>query len=187
MNPEIKQALFRTLPFLLLILGIAFGIRTKRLNPRDLHLSAPTSYSALLRWWLGFLLYVLLTEVVLYQLGLLQVSPWRDALLPSLIKLAGMVILAPIGEELLFRGVLLARLQSWKVGKHAAILIQAVLFVLVHSAAFSLSLTANIGKVQLFVDSLIFAYALYATRSIFTPMALHATGNAIAALEQFVL
>ncbi|GAA4467232.1 hypothetical protein GCM10023189_50540 [Nibrella saemangeumensis] len=168
-------------------MGVALGVRLTKLKPTDLYIHRPTSFKLLLVWCFAFLVYIFITEVVLYRLGLLGSNPWMDSFWPSLIKLVGMVVLAPIAEELFFRGVLLSRLRHWQVNKHLAILIQASIFVLFHSAAFSMSWQASIGKVQIFTDAVLFGYALYVTQSIYTPMVMHATGNAIAALEQFIL
>jgi uncharacterized protein len=98
-----------------------------------------------------------------------------------------MVVLAPIAEEMVFRALLLHKLKQWKVNHYVAIFLQAVIFVALHSAAFQFTLSGNIGKAQIFTDAILFALAMYHTKSVYTPMVMHATGNAVAVLEQFIL
>lgn len=187
MDEELMQVLFRVLPFLAVILGLTVAVKRKKLSTADLYIQRPASYKRLLAWWVSFLAFIILTEVTLHHFGLLRVGTWEGSLLPSLLKITGIVVLAPIAEELFFRGVVLHKLRQWKLKKHAAIALQAVFFVALHSAAFEITLSSNIGKAQIFVDAVLFAYAMYDTRSVYTPMVMHATGNAVAVLEQFIL
>jgi membrane protease YdiL (CAAX protease family) len=187
MNEEIKQVLFRILPFFAIIIGISIAIKRKKLTKADLYIQKPNSYKRLLKWWLGFLIFIILTEITLYKFGILEVSTWKNSLFPSILKIFGMVVLAPIGEELVFRALLLHKLNKWKINHHVAIFIQALIFVALHSAAFQITLSSNIGKAQILVDALFFAYAMYDTKSVSTPIIMHATGNSVAVLEQFIL
>lgn len=187
MDDELKQVLFRTVPFLLLIIGILIGSRRGKFRMADLYMRPPTSYLRLMLWWSMFLLFVLITEFTLYQLGLLKVGQWSNTLIPSIIKITGMLILAPIAEELLFRGLILHVLRKWSVQKHLAIALQALLFTAIHSGITNYDTIGIIGKLQLFTDASLFAYAMYSTRSILTPILMHATGNLVAVLELFWL
>jgi membrane protease YdiL (CAAX protease family) len=138
-------------------------------------------------WWGLFLIFILATEICLYRIGLLDVTPWNHDLSSSIIRVLGIVILAPIAEELLFRGILLHKLEQWKIKRFTSILIQAAAFVGLHSFAYENTLSSNIGIAQSFIDAVIYALAKYNSKSIYTPIAMHATGNLIAILERFIL
>lgn len=125
-------------------------------------------------------------RVTLNYLGLYRASSWSGNVLPSAIKILGIVILAPVAEELFFRGIVLSKLQQWKVNRHLAVVLQAILFMVLHTAIFNYDIHANIAKAQLFTDSVLFAYARFHTKSLYTPIAMHATGNLVAVLEQFI-
>jgi membrane protease YdiL (CAAX protease family) len=187
MDAEIKKYLLRVLPFLLIMLGIAIAIKRKKLNKNELYIQPPNSYKRFLLCWVLFIAFIFIYEVIMYKMGLLHINPWKTAFAPSIIKLIGMVILAPIAEELFFRGVVLCKLRQWKVKKHLAIILQAIFFVALHSLAFENTLSSYLANAQRFTDAIIYAYAMYYTKSLYTPIAMHATGNAVAALEQFIL
>ena len=121
------------------------------------------------------------------KLEILEIDKWNHTLIPSAIRIVGAVILAPITEELFFRGIFLHKLVGWKLNKHLAIFIQSCIFVSFHAFAYQNNLASNIGIVQTFVDATLFGYAKYQTKSIYTPIAMHMTGNLIATLERFIL
>ncbi len=186
MEIEIRDALFRTIPFLLILIGLSIALKRKRITAGELHIRKPVSYKAVAWWVTAFLIYVLVFELTLFQLGLLRINQWEYGFMPSLIRIAGIVVLAPIAEELVFRGLILHKLRQLKVPKHLAIILQAILFVALHSV-YNFTLSSQIAMLQLFSDAVIFAYAMYNTRSIYTPVLLHALGNSVAVLEQFLL
>jgi membrane protease YdiL (CAAX protease family) len=94
-----------------------------------------------------------------------------------------MLLLAPVVEELLFRGLLLSWLTRKLQKPHLAVAIQAVAFVALHAFAWQGTFVSNVGIVQSFVDACLFAYARRHTGSIFVPITMHITGNAIAVAE----
>ncbi|MBF4470039.1 CPBP family intramembrane glutamic endopeptidase [Flavobacterium sp. HJJ] len=98
----------------------------------------------------------------------------------------GAVILAPIAEELLFRGCILNLLNKKKINNHLAVLIQACFFVLLHNFTYQNTMSSNIGIVQSLVDAILFGYARQYTKSLYTPITMHMTGNAIAVIERFI-
>jgi membrane protease YdiL (CAAX protease family) len=187
MYEEIRNALFRVIPFLLAILVIRNAIQRNKFSKEDLHLRKPINFMHFFTWWLLFLLLIILIEISLYSVNLLEASPWKHNIPSSIIQITGIVILAPVAEELLFRGILLFKLEQWKVKRIRAIMIQAIAFTAMHSFAYENTLSSNIGIIQTFADACIYAYAKYNSQSIYTPIAMHATGNLIAILERFIL
>lgn len=135
---------------------------------------------------MGFLLFVLATEFALYKFNILEITPWNHNPATSIILILGSVILAPLLEELLFRGLLLQKLLNSKLKKYLAISIQAIVFVLMHSFAYENTMTSNIGIVQTFIDGCLFGMARMTTKSIYTSFSMHATGNLIAVLERIL-
>lgn len=163
------------------------AIKRKRFDTKDLCIQAPVSYRKFFIWCSLYLLFILFTELILFKTGLLEVNHRNYTLLPSVIRITGIVVLAPVSEELLFRGLFVYKLMQWKLSKHLAVLIQAVIFVLCHSFAYKNTLASNIGIIQVFLDACLFAYARFSTQSIYTSMVMHSTGNIIAVLEQFII
>ena len=187
MNDEIRLALFRTLPFFIVICVVGILVKRKKIKSDDIDIRKPFSVKRYLAWTIGFLLFVVLSECILSSFNILEISKWHHPFLPSVILIAGAVILAPIAEELLFRGLVLNVLLKKKLSIHLAIIIQAVFFVLLHNFTYENTLSSNIGIVQSLVDAMLFGYARYYTKSIYTPMTMHITGNAIAILEKFII
>lgn len=187
MEDPIVRALVRVAPFVLLIAVLSLRIRQGKLNAQELALRAPDSAGGFLLWWGGFCLLILATELLLWRHGLLETTPWRHELAPSVIRIVGMVALAPVAEELLFRGVLMNFLRRRLGNVHVAVALQAIAFVAVHSFTYDNSLGARIAVAQTLLDAILFGYARLHTRSLLTPIAMHATGNAVAVIEMFIL
>lgn len=187
MNHEIRLALLRTLPFLIVIIVVAILIKRQKIKAQDLDINKPVSFKLYFAWTMGFLAYVLLAEFSLFSLHILEVSKWNHSFSPSIILIFGAVIFAPIAEELLFRGLILNILLKKKLNIHLAIFIQAVFFVLLHNFTYENTLSSNIGIAQSLLDAMLFGYARIYTKSIFTPITMHISGNAIAIIERFIL
>jgi membrane protease YdiL (CAAX protease family) len=186
MNEEIRLALMRVLPFAIILIAIIVAIKKGRINPQSIDLRKPV-FNRYLLWVSGFLFLVLLIELVFYKLGILETTGWNHPLASSVIRITGAVILAPVTEEIIFRGMILNALTKRNVKLHLAVFIQAAFFVLLHNFAWENTLSSNIGIVQSFMDACLFAYARYHTKSLYTSMTMHITGNLVATLERFIL
>ena len=186
MTDELRSALLRTLPFLVVIVVLALLIGRRRIRSQDIDLKGPEHLGAYFLWTVGFLVYALLIELLLDAWGILEVSKWEHSLTPSILLIFGAVVLAPIAEELLFRGLILNVLIKRIGNIHVAIVVQALFFVLLHNFTYENTLSSNIGIAQSSLDAVLFAYARQYTRSIYTPITMHMSGNAIAILERFI-
>jgi membrane protease YdiL (CAAX protease family) len=173
-------------PFVVILIVIAFRVRQQRTDPRDLYLRKPLVAGKAFAWWGAYLLFILATEAALYRLGLWEITRWNHPLISSIIRISGAIVFAPIAEELLFRGVFLQKLTGWKIHRPLAIGIQAVIFALAHSFTYRTDLASTIGIAQVLVDAVLYACAMYQTKSIYTPIAMHMTGNLIATIERFI-
>lgn len=187
MNKEIVSALIRILPFVVIVLVISIRIKLGKASTQELNINRPKSTGKFFLWTLSFLAFIFLTEFTLSQFGLLEITAWKASFFPSIIRILGAVILAPIAEELVFRGVILNLLTKRNLNLHLAIFIQAAFFVALHNFAYENTMGSNIGIVQSLIDATLFAYARYQTQSIYTPISMHMTGNLIATLERFIL
>ena len=76
-------------------------------------------------------------------------------------------IVAPVAEEVVFRGVIFGYLRRW--GLSAAILVSTALFAAIHAGP-ALPLTQIVGGV-------VFAAAYHASKSLMAPVVIHMLGN----------
>ncbi|MEO7176680.1 MAG: CPBP family intramembrane glutamic endopeptidase [Saprospiraceae bacterium] len=186
MDEEIKTALLRVIPFLIVIVVIGIRIRLKKVDPIDIGLNKPSSYPRFFAWIFGFLALVLLIEFVLFDMGILEIRHFDHPLFSSIIRIVGAVVLAPIAEEMIFRGFILNLLRKKILNFNFAILIQSIIFVLLHNFTYENTLSSNIGIAQSLMDGCLFGYARYYTKSLYTPIAMHMTGNLIATIERLI-
>ena len=87
------------------------------------------------------------------------------------------VVIAPIGEELLFRGYIFHAIQE-NLGKSAAYIVSALVFSLVH--IFGVTQGAVALLVPLFIGGLLLAWGVDRTKSIVPGIIAHAINNGLA-------
>ena len=81
-------------------------------------------------------------------------------------------LLAPVGEELLFRGIILRGMQErWRMGTGGAIIVSSLLFALMHVSPLAL--------LPLFCIGVTFAIMYVRTGSLWVPIVMHAANNAV--------
>ena len=88
------------------------------------------------------------------------------------------IVVAPVTEELLFRGALFGSLRA-RIGSRAAALLSSLLFAAVHG-----SLTA---LVPLFVLALVLCWVYERSGSLVAPVAVHMLNNATSLLPLFLV
>ncbi len=89
-----------------------------------------------------------------------------------MVNLLMIAILPAIGEEFLFRGVLLRLFREWTKNPHVAVLITAFLFSALHMQFY--------GFLPRFILGIILGYLFVWTRSIWVPVLVHFVNNGIA-------
>lgn len=183
MRSEALAALIRIAPFVVVLGVVWLRVHQNKLRPADLSLNRPVNWGAAITWWAAFLTYILVVEALLHGAGLLELGGFTHKGLPGALRIAGMVLLAPVAEEILFRGILLNWLTKTLGHFHFAALLQAALFVALHNFAWQGGLQGAVAVAQSTVDALLYAYARQRTGSLWTPIAMHATGNSIAVVE----
>lgn len=148
-------------------------VRHKRLRPIGLSLKelVPGLRRGLL-WTGGFGLLVLLAGALLYVAGIHPLSlihtplPARPGHILLFFIVGGLI--APVTEELFFRGVLYGYFRRW--GAVAAILLSTLAFVLAHPVFPAIPITQVVG-------GLLFALAYEVEKNLMVPITLHSLGN----------
>jgi membrane protease YdiL (CAAX protease family) len=110
---------------------------------------------------------------VQHFLRTVQRTPMGPERTPGLLTLAMLVVIAPIAEELLFRGLVFNSLAA-RWGLRRATVVVALIFGLFHANA-----------PAMFVFGLVLTVIYIKTRSLLVPMACHALNNLIPALLLF--
>ena len=87
-----------------------------------------------------------------------------------MLNLLIMSVLAAVGEEIFFRGILLRVIANWTNNVHIGIWVSAILFSIMHFQPYKLA-----GMISMAV---LFGYIYYRTRSLWVPIILHAVNNA---------
>lgn len=180
MDPQLKQTLLFRILMPLAALGVMLLVGTKKRLPwRDgVGVRAPTPRLAL-AWLLGWCLWVWAADLLGERLGQDAMSDWsgRSAALLALTGV-GMVLLFPVLEELVFRGLLFYQLGRTRLGLVGAVVLPALLFALLHVQYGAL------GMGFVLLDGLLFGLARAHSRSVLLPMAMHVLGNLYAYLER---
>jgi len=170
-HPMVVLGAVRLLQAGLIILIV--WIREKRLTPIGLSLKGlPPGIKKGCIWSAGFGLLVLLGGVLVYVMGVDPLSLIHTPLPADpghtlLFFIVGGLI-APITEEIFFRGVLYGFLRRW--GALTAILLSTLAFVLAHPVFPTIPITQVVG-------GLLFALAYEVEKNLMVPITIHALGN----------
>jgi len=162
---------------------VALLVRVRRYPVRDyLALTWPPARSTLIALT-GLVVLLCTSDLISHMLGRPLVPPvmvevYRASWLPAL--LLALVVLAPLGEETLFRGFLFEGIAVSRAGPIVAILVSSVAWALLHVQY------DWYGIVSITVIGLYLGAVRYKTASVLVTMLLHALANAGATLEMVV-
>jgi membrane protease YdiL (CAAX protease family) len=177
MSDEIKEILLRIVIFPVAVLVAVIVLYLKKLPIRDnLGLKFPTRKEWLF-WFSLYIPVVIFGEAWYFGFGLNEGRNWEYPLAVMIIRAIGIIILAPISEELLFRGVIFKRIADSRLGPISAVILTTVIFTAVH---FQYGI---MDRVTIFVDSLFWGWVRYKTGSAILPAAMHMFSNTIAVIE----
>lgn len=95
-----------------------------------------------------------------------------------IINFVMIAILAGVGEELFFRGILQNILSEWFKNKHVGIILTAAIFSFIHFQFY--------GFIPRFLLGVYFGYLLILSRSIWLPIVAHITNNGIAVITYYI-
>jgi membrane protease YdiL (CAAX protease family) len=162
---------------------IALLIRVRRNPIRDyLALYWPPARSVLIAF-AGLAAVLGATDLTSYLLGrplvpTVMVDVYRTAWLPA--SLLALVVLAPVGEETLFRGFLYVGIAASRAGPNVAIVVSSVAFALLH-VQYDWYGVIGVAAIGLYLG-----VVRYRTGSLLLTMLLHAVANLFATLELVV-
>lgn len=180
MKSEWRDTLTR-LAWPLLSLAVLMLVKTLRgLSWRDdFNLRWPTLPEAAV-WLALFVALVVAGELISRALGIAPVVPWGDRYsgLVRPLRVLGMTVLAPLSEELLFRGLLFKVFGDLGIPPVGVIVITSVLFAALHGQ-YQLA-----GMALVLVDGLFFGLARHHTGSTLLTIVLHSVGNSYAAYQR---
>jgi membrane protease YdiL (CAAX protease family) len=149
-----------------------------RIRSLDLRLIWPAWQEAAI-WLIGWSLWIVVAEFISDKLGLPRPSMWESRSMTALIiHTVTLVIMSPIAEELVFRGILFQELANWHLGPTGGTIISAGLFALIH---FQYGWKQN---VLIFLDGVIYAISFYSSGSLLLPMLMHSIGNLYAVFQR---
>lgn len=169
-----------------LVGGSWFFARLRKTMPATEYLALRLISGRTLSRWCGVLLaMVLAMDGMTVLLGRpivpeVLVHAYRTAGILPLLWLA-VVVLAPISEEIFFRGFMFPGLSQSNWGPIGAILLSSILWAVIH-LQYDL-----FGVALIFVAGLVFGYARWRTGSVLTPIILHGIMNLIAAIQTAVV
>jgi len=190
MNQAVLSTLISVVVYVLSIvitIGVPWWIKKYRTSREDIGLTSWPSWTDIFLAPAGFIIYFILSAVLaliaanittinldqVQETGFDTISQNYEYILAFL----SLVIIAPIAEEVLFRGYLFGKLR-----KHAplwiAILITSLLFAVVHGAW-------NVG-IDVFALSIILCLLRVWSKSLWAPILLHMIKNGIAFYFLFI-
>jgi membrane protease YdiL (CAAX protease family) len=179
MNAELKRTLLQlAFPTAAILVGLAIARYRDYSLTQDLRLVLPSWQQAVL-WLVGWVLWIAASELLSRRLGFPQPPRW-EVQEPQILALRvfTLVIMAPIAEEFIFRGLLVHRLSETRLGPIGAILIAAGVFAVIHLQYRSEQL------VLIFLDGVVLGLALYSSGSLVLPIMMHVIGNLYAVYQR---
>jgi len=167
---------------LLGLLLLCVVLRARGESLRKVLALTPPRLSTLAAWAAAFSVLVALEALLEPLLGFPPVHPWEAGYHSAdlLVRLAGVVLVAPVAEELIFRGAAFTRLAGTGLGPSGAIAVTAAIFAMLH-------LQYGSGHIALIlVDGLFYGLARAKTGTVLVPLVCHMIGNSYAAWERLV-
>ncbi len=158
------------------ILVVVVGCTILRVSWRKIGVSWPQWRQAFF-WIMAYIVLSILKEIFSRITGIGVTQPWgnRYTLPIATLRVIGLVILAPLAEELLFRGLLFERF-STRFSPILAIILTAVAFGLAHTQY------APLLMALVLIDGLFFGFVRYKTGSLLVTFVCHVLNNLYAAL-----
>jgi membrane protease YdiL (CAAX protease family) len=176
-----NEAVLNIVMLILSIGLIIFVARKKKLSYKnDIGLIFP-NWKNLIFWITAFVILIALEEFIYEQFIDTITVPWKEKYSTSqmILRGIGIVLLAPITEELIFRGLLFWRIKNTKLKTVGAIIIPAILFSAIH-IQYSELLTLGI----ILIDGIFYGLARHYSKSVILAIILHSLSNLGAVLER---
>jgi len=190
-NPAIFSTVVSAIVYLLLlviVIGLPWIIKKYRTTSEELGFTRYPTWTDIVLAPAGFFVYMILSAIFtalamsyltfinfdqVQDTGFSQLGPQYEYLL----AFATLVIVAPVAEEIIFRGYLLGKLRK-HVPIWVAVLITSLLFAAVH-------LSWNVG-IDVFALSLVLCLLRITTKSLWPAILLHMLKNGVAFYFLFI-
>ena len=166
-DSDVRFLVSYSAPILLMLIGVALYDRLA-CGRRQPPMAKLRGFSPLMHIW-GLILLLALAVVLM---PLMSILPQQDVVVPTGVwAVVTMIIVAPVLEEILFRGKVFS-VMRYTCRPSLAAMVSAAIFAALHG---------HIGiAIEAFCAGMIFSYAYILTSSIFAPIILHIFNNIIA-------
>ncbi len=137
-----------------------------------------------LRFWAILFLALIFAEEFAYQhFGNEPTNSWigKYSIDEMILRSIGIVILAPISEELILRGLLYAQIKRTALKYVGAIVIPAIIFSLIH-----IQYSDYVTFIIIFIDGLFLGLARHYSKSVILTIILHSLANFGAIIEKLI-
>lgn len=176
---EVSAALQRSLAKLAIATGaivlVVIVVRLRHLSLRDDLALRATSAASLAGWVVAHVGYMLLTNMVMHWRGPWDFTIWQQqGALVGTLRVLAVCVAGPIGEELIFRGLLYQRLSTTRLGPAVSVVVLAAVWAAIH-------LDVSLSVVVLFFGAgLLLGAARWKSGSVYVPIAMHIAWNLFA-------
>ncbi|WNC71761.1 CPBP family intramembrane glutamic endopeptidase [Thalassotalea psychrophila] len=140
------------------------------------------SFNEFKPWLMLTLVYIVLSYLINILLDV-RMPEWmlemRDTIDYGWLSLLSVCIIAPIFEELVFRGFIFSKIERTRLRKSGAVVVTAVIFTMIHTQY------ENIILADLFVLSLLLSFVRLKTNNLKYCIAIHMLNNMVSALFLF--
>lgn len=194
LNESVVETLFAALMYVLMLafaVGVPWLIKRKRVSQEEIGLTRLPTWTDILITPAGLIVYVIMSSIlILVATQLLSLLPWIDInqvqdvgfkhlnqRYEYILAFTTLVIIAPIAEEILFRGFLFGKLLKY-VPVWVAILMTSALFGAIHGQWYL--------AIDTFVLSVILCLLRLSTGNIWASILLHMAKNGIAYYILFI-
>lgn len=189
-NENVLNAVFGAIVYVLtiaMVIGLPWLIKKYKTSREDVGLSRLPSWLDILLAPVGFIIYLIVSAIFILiasQLSFINLDQVQDTGFSQLgqgyeylVAFMMLVVIAPVAEEILFRGFLFGKLRK-HVPIWVAILITSLLFAFVHGAV-------NVG-IDVFALSIVLCLLRLVSGTIWPSILLHMLKNAIAFYLLFI-
>lgn len=171
-----------------MVIGLPLLVKHRKTTKAELGLDRSPEWLDLLLAPAGFIVYIALSALLVYLAGFLQfidLNQVQDTGFNDLfhqfefgLAFLMLVIIAPLAEEILFRGYLFGKLLKNNIPVWISILITSILFALVHAAW-------NVG-IDVFALSVVLCLLRVVSKSLWPSILLHMMKNFVAFYILFI-
>ena len=125
-----------------------------------------------LAWLAIYIAFFLTTDFFMHWRGPWDFAPWvRQGMLVSVLRVLAVGVLGPIAEELIFRGVLFARLSATSLGVWPSVVVLAIVWGVLHYSYSG-------GVIAIIIaGGLLLGAARVRTGSVWVPVLMHIAWN----------